>query len=87
MAAPGYTSVSSQLVFTSGSTNGSIRCMNIFIFDDNIFGGNKTFAVELTTSDPSLNIENNKTIVFITDNDGKKNNYYKRKPTWCENLF
>lgn len=74
--ASGYISILSQLVFTSGSTNGSTKCMKIFTADDNVLGGNKTFTVELKTSDSSLNIGNNRTIVTITDNEGNKD---KRK--------
>ena len=65
-----YTSVSSDEVFPSGSTDGAMKCVNITILDDITVEGNHSFTVTLTTSDPDVMLGNNVTIITITENDG-----------------
>ena len=64
-----YTSISSDEVFPSGSTDGTM-CVNITILDDTALEGNQSFTLTLTTSDPDVVLGNNVTIITITDNDG-----------------
>ena len=61
-----YTSVSTDEFFPSGSTNGSIRCVNITIEDDNSLEENETFTVTVTAA-PDVVLE---ATITIVDNDG-----------------
>ena len=61
---------SSNEVFTSGSTNNSMRCSVISIIDDDALEGNQTFRVTLSTLDPNVMLGNSITTVTIMDNDG-----------------
>ena len=65
-----YTSISSDIVFLSGSTNSTPECVNINITDDAALEGNQTFTVTLTTSDPDVLLGNDMTVITIEDNDG-----------------
>ena len=64
-----YTSVSSNRVFTSGSTDNDTRCVNITVEDDEALEGDETFTVTLTTSHPNVIIGQVMTTVTIMDND------------------
>lgn len=65
-----YIYISSNEFFTSGFTNGTTRCEDIIILDDNALEGNQTITVTLTTSDPDVVIGNHVITITITDNDG-----------------
>ena len=65
-----YTGVTSFLVFVSQSTNSATRCADISITDDDVFEGDQTFIVTLTTPDTSVVLGSTDTVVTITDNDG-----------------
>ncbi len=65
-----YRRLSSNEIFTSGSTNNAVRCVNINILDDDALESNQTFTVMLTTSDPDVNIQTSTTLLTVTDNDG-----------------
>ena len=64
------TSVSSDEVFPSGSTDSDTVCVDIAILDDNAVEGNHSFTLTLTTSDPDVMLGNNVTVITITENDG-----------------
>lgn len=65
-----YTSVSSDVVFMSGSTDGDTRCVDITIEDDEALEINETFTLALTSSDPNVMFGQDMTTVIIVDNDG-----------------
>ena len=65
-----YTSVSSDEVFTTGSTDNDTRCVNITIEDDEALERDETFTVTLTTSDPNVMLGQDMTTITIVDNDG-----------------
>ena len=69
MAGSDYTSVSSVQTFTSGSNNGSTRCIDIRITDDNAFEGNESFRITLSTADSNV-VLGTDTDVTITDYNG-----------------
>ena len=64
-----YTSISSDIVFLSGSTDGTSQCVHITIIDDIALEGNQTFTVTLMTSDPDVRLGNDVTVITIEDND------------------
>ena len=64
-----YLGVSVDLVFTAGSINGTMQCLNVTIFDDSLVESNETFTVIMTTSSLVLILGNNVTTVVIMDND------------------
>lgn len=70
MAGFDYTSISIGQVFASGSANGTMRCVNICVQDDEALEGNQTFAVVLSTSDSNVVLGTDVTVVSIIDNDG-----------------
>ncbi len=63
-------SVSSNVYFSSGSTNNDARCVSISILEDNALEDDLTFTVTLTTSDPDVVLGNYMTVITIIDNDG-----------------
>ncbi len=65
-----YISASSNLIFTSGSTDNAIRCINIFVLEDDALEGNQTVIVMLTTPDSDVTLGTGMTSIIITDNDG-----------------
>ena len=67
-----YRTISSHAIITSGSMDNDTTCANISIMDDNALEGNQTFIVALSTSDPHVILENNRTTITIVDNDGYK---------------
>jgi hypothetical protein len=71
MAGEDYVSSSEVETFTSGSPNGSTRCVGISILDDDVLEGEQTFVLTLTTSDPDVMIRNNVTTITIIDNEGR----------------
>ena len=64
-----YIGVSSYLTYTSGSSNGTTKCVEIRILDDKAFEGNQYFTVTYFTSDRSVRIRSG-TFVSIVDDDG-----------------
>ncbi len=64
-----YVSLAPNLIFTSGSADNAVRCVNISILEDTALEGNQTFTVALTTSDPDVMLGTGMYIT-ITDNDG-----------------
>ena len=63
--------VSADLVFTAGSSNGDIECIDVDIIDDRVVETNETFTVTLTASSSVVALGNNVTRVTITDTDSK----------------
>ncbi len=72
IAGSDYMSISSEAVFSTGSTNNDARCENVSLLQDNALEGDQIFTVILTTSDPDVMIQTNMTSVTILDNDGNK---------------
>ena len=67
-----YLGVSMDLVFTAGTSNGTMQCLDVAIYGDSLFEGDKTFTVTLTLNNPRNTVElgNNMTTITILDNDG-----------------
>ena len=63
--------VYTDLVFTAGSSNGDIKCIDVDIIDDRVVETNETFTVTLTASSSVVALGNNVTRVTITDTDSK----------------
>ncbi len=70
MSASDYTTVSTDVTFTSGSTDNAAVCVYIIILDDFALEDNQIFTLMLTTSDPDVMLGSNKTLITIIDNDG-----------------
>ncbi len=60
-----------NLIFTSGSTDNDVRCVDYGIMDDSALEGNQTFTVALTTSDSDVMLGIDISTVTIIDNDGQ----------------
>ena len=58
-----------DLVFTAGTSNGTMQCINVAIFDDSLVESNETFTVTLTTSNSVVELGENLTTITITDTD------------------
>ena len=69
MESSDYTFTPSDIIFLSGSSDSTAGCVNITILDDAALEGNQTFTVTLTTSDPSVLLANDMTVITIEDND------------------
>ena len=65
-----YDALSSNVTFTSGSSDADEECVNITIRVDGVFISDETFTLMLTTSDPDVIIQNNVTAITIMDTDG-----------------
>ena len=57
-----------DLVFTAGTINGTLQCINVAIIDDLLVEPNETFTVTLT-SNSVVELGDNLTTITITDND------------------
>ncbi len=64
-----YNDLSYSVVFTSGSTDNAVRCVEIPILEDNVLEGNQTFTVTLDSSDPGALLGTLSKTITITDND------------------
>ena len=64
-----YSRVSIDLVFTAGTSNGTVQCINVAIIDDSLVESNETFTVILATSNSVVELGNNLTTITITDTD------------------
>ena len=64
-----YLGVPMDLVFTAGTSNGTMQCIDVTIFDDLLVESNETFTVILTTSNSVVELGNNLTTITITDTD------------------
>ena len=65
--------------FLSGSVDGSSRCIDISIINNNFWEGNRDFFLELTTvyrSYPFVLIKNNVSVVTIFDDESKHCNKF-----------
>ena len=58
-----------DLVFESGSRNGTMRCIDVAIIDDLLVESTETFIVIITTSTSIVRLGNNQTTVIIKDID------------------
>ena len=58
-----------DLVFTAGTSNGTLQCINVTIFDDSLVEPNETFTVTLAVSNSVVELGNNLTTITITDTD------------------
>ncbi len=65
-----YVYLSSDMIFTSGSTDNTVVCVDINILEDDALEGNQTFVATLTTLDLDAILGNIETTTTITDNDG-----------------
>ena len=65
-----YTTVSSTQTFTSGSRNGTTRCIDINIVDNDIFEGNQYFIVKSTIRNPHVMLGVAVSNITILDYDG-----------------
>ena len=63
--------MSADLVFTAGSSNGDMQCIDVDIIDDIIVETIETFTVTLTTASSVVALGNNVTRVTITDTDSE----------------
>ena len=61
-----------DLVFTAGTSNGTMQCINVTIIDDSLVESNETFTVTLITSNSVVELGNNLTTITITDTDSKQ---------------
>ena len=66
-----YIGVSMNFVFIAGSSNGSMKCTNVIIIDDNVVETNEIFTITLDKPIASsfVALGNNVTGVTITDTD------------------
>ena len=64
-----YLGVSMDLVFTAGTSNGTMQCLNVTIIDASLVESNETFNVILITSNSVVELGNNLTTITITDTD------------------
>ena len=72
IAGSDYVSVSMDVVFPAGTSNGDMQCIDVTIIDDSEMEGDETFTVALTTSSPVvMTLGNAVTTITITDNDGE----------------
>ena len=62
-----YTGLSTTLTLEPGAVNTSIE---IYTLDDSFVETNETFFVEMITSDPTVLLSSNRTVLII-DNDGQ----------------
>lgn len=69
MSGSDYDSLSSDVIFLSGSNEEDTECVNVTITDDILFEANETITLTLTTSDLDVSLENNETTITITDTD------------------
>ena len=67
------TTPNQSVVFTAGSLNNLVKCINVTIVDDDDFEVNQSFTIEIVqTSSGSVQIgPNNTATVFIIDDDRK----------------
>ena len=65
-----YVSVSMDVVFPAGTSNGGMQCIDVTIIDDSEVEEDE-FTVTLTTSSPLVTLGNAVTTITITDNDGE----------------
>ena len=70
IAGSDYVSVSMDVVFPVGTSNGGMQCIDVTIIDDSEMEGDETFTVTLTTSSP-VTLGNAVTTITITDIDGE----------------
>ena len=59
-----------SLTFPSGSTDDTMRCLDVTIEDDTALEEEETFTVTLTTENTAVTLDNDETEVTILDNDG-----------------
>ena len=60
-------------LFSAGSDDGTLNCLNITIVDDVFIEGNEDFTVTLVLETPGMGVatETTTTTVTIADNEGK----------------
>ena len=71
IAGSDYVSVSMDVVFPAGTSNGDMQCIAVTIIDDREMEGDETFTVTLATSSSAVTLGNAVTTITITDNDGE----------------
>ena len=59
--------VSMDLMFTAGTSNGSMQCVDVVITDSAVAEEDETFTVTLTTSSSAVVLGNNKITITILD--------------------
>ena len=65
-----YFSILSEVIFYSGSSDNTTRCVDIFIIDFFALEGDQTFTLILNTSDTDVMLGNRLTTITIIDNHG-----------------
>ena len=63
--------VSMDVVFPDGTSNGVMQCIDVTIIDDSEIERNETFIVILTASSPAVNLGSAVATITITDTDGE----------------
>ena len=64
-------SVSKDVVFPAGTSNGSMQCINVTIIEDSAMEGDKAFTVSMNTSSPLVAIGNAVTSINIIGTQGE----------------
>ena len=67
-----------DLVFTAGTSNGTMLCLNVTINTTRTVEEDETFTVTLTTLISVVELGNNVTTVVIMDNDSMIHNTVKQ---------
>ena len=55
-----------DLVFTTGSTNNAMQCIDVTIITNSARNGDQTFTVILTTTNPLATVGNAVTIITLS---------------------
>ena len=79
-----YVSTSVTLTFDQSNTR---ACGDISITPDDIYEGDETFSVTLTTGDEDVTLEPDGGVVTITDNDGGLNCVCRWKLVISNHIF
>ena len=65
-----YVSFSTDLTFLPLNGDPQTRCHDVNIISDQVYEGEETFIISMTTSDPNATIGRSSTKIIIKDNDG-----------------
>ena len=72
-----YLSTSSYEIFPLESPNGTERCLNILIMDDDILENNESFTVTFTNPDSEITLGRTTTVITIIDDDSNARSFVK----------
>ena len=67
-----FLEVEKHLIFTSGSVDGTMECINVTVIADNLVECEEEFSVDLTlnTFKDSIKLGNNSTLITLEDSNG-----------------